>query len=217
MNTKLSLKDWHIIIQWASLSTYGLTIGLPMGFAILLVWSFLGNKILEVAGSSSVVSIINTVIFASTLGVFLGAFQARVFKFQNMSISGWIIASIMGLSVGAICIVVLYNQSNLFETAEHLSIGAIFGLLLGIAQWLVLRLQFAKSGWWIVASLVGGILSSVIFDPLMLIVDTIESPWGFMFFLFFSGFVIGLIYATTTGIYLWWFLKNHVHAVKEAG
>jgi hypothetical protein len=218
MNTKLLLRDWYLVLQWALLGTYGTMLGLPIALSISMVWTLLRDDVLHLTISPSVIDLSYVIIIASTTGVFLGTLQVRVLKLQNMHTRWWIAASTIGLSMGAACISILANQSRLFETTHnYLSVGGMLGFVLGIAQWLVLRLQLANSSWWIAGSLVGGVLSSVIVRPLVVLSNAIDSPLIFLVFLFFFGFAVGIIYMTITGINLSWLLRNPVHAPQKAG
>ena len=69
----------------------------------------------------------------------------------------WVLASVVGWGVGG---VVLGPVFGVVEPAFGLlvggaAVGAIGGAVLGVLQWLVLRRQLARAGWWIVASTVG--------------------------------------------------------------
>ena len=43
--------------------------------------------------------------------------------------------------------------------AGFATFGAVLGASLGVMQWLVLRRQLSRSGWWILAGSVGGAVS----------------------------------------------------------
>ena len=69
----------------------------------------------------------------------------------------WVLASVVGWGVGG---VVLGPVFSVVEPAFGLlvggaAVGAIGGAALGVLQWLVLRRQLARAGWWIVASTIG--------------------------------------------------------------
>ena len=69
----------------------------------------------------------------------------------------WVLASVVGWGVGG---VVLGPVFGVVEPAFGLlvasaAVGAIGGAALGALQWLVLRRQLARAGWWIAASTVG--------------------------------------------------------------
>ena len=69
----------------------------------------------------------------------------------------WVLASVVGWGVGG---VVLGPVFSVVEPAFGLlvsgaAVGAIGGAALGVLQWLVLRRQLARAGWWIAASTVG--------------------------------------------------------------
>ena len=77
----------------------------------------------------------------------------------------WVLASVGGWGVGG---VVLGPVFSVVEPAFGLlvggaAVGAIGGAALGVLQWLVLRGQLARAGWWIVASTVGWTVGGVSF------------------------------------------------------
>jgi hypothetical protein len=125
-------------------------------------------------------------------GGWLGA--DRVLR-ERMRVGGWwIAASVIGCAIyGGVFNIVLKTTS---QTEGAAVIGASIGILLGLAQWLVLRSQVARSGWWILSSGVGWcagwISSQFAFEEL-----------GFLWAAMTPGLVSGAI----TGISLVWMLK----------
>ena len=109
----------------------------------------------------------------------------------------WVLASLVGGAVGfAVAGAVLGAVLEAVAAAGGFAMAAavvmaVAGASLGIAQWLVLRRQVSRAGWWVLASTVGlavGVLFSV---------------------------AAGVIYAPITGGVLVWLLRQL--AVKEIG
>lgn len=128
-------------------------------------------------------------------GFLLGSAQSLVLR-ERMRVGGWwIAASVIGCATyGGVFNIVLKTTS---QTEGAAVIRASIGILLGLAQWLVLRSQVARSGWWILSSGVGWcagwISSQFAFEEL-----------GFLWAVMTPGLVSGAV----TGISLVWILKS---------
>jgi hypothetical protein len=75
--------------------------------------------------------------------------HSSVFKSDKLGIIfglQWIVVTVLGFLVS------LYWVEVGFRPEMRLIQGAIGGLVIGTAQWLVLRQRLPKSGWWIVAT-----------------------------------------------------------------
>ena len=89
----------------------------------------------------------------------------------------WVLASIVGLFVGLIL-------EFAVEEAMGLSVGlrlvpeqytvafAVLGAPIGIAQWLVLRRQVSRAGWWVLASIVGFASGEVVGESVFEVIAT---------------------------------------------
>ena len=75
---------------------------------------------------------------------------------------GWLLASTAGIIVGG---VVSSPFGENINAGVRLAVnGALFGDAVGLAQWLVLRQQLARAGWWVLASILGLALFGVAGD-----------------------------------------------------
>ena len=70
---------------------------------------------------------------------------------------------------------------------------SIFGTVVGVLQWLVLRRQVPRAGWWVLASTVGWVVGLPLGD--------INGPPG-----------LGAVYGAFTGTALVWLLRQPVPA-----
>ena len=129
----------------------------------------------------------------------------------------WVLASVVGWGVGG---VVLGPVFGVVEPAFGLlvasaAVGAIGGAALGALQWLVLRRQLARSGWWIAVSTIGWAIGPVIvlFGGVIgaldavLIVLLVALLWG----------IGGLVGGATTGAVLVWLLRQRLVGSDGAG
>jgi hypothetical protein len=79
---------------------------------------------------------------------------------QWLFFGAWVLATLMGVVIGIVSILTLVSGLALAGASPLLvgSIGgAALGAGLGVAQWLVLRRHTQSAGWWVVASMLGGI------------------------------------------------------------
>ena len=73
--------------------------------------------------------------------------------------------------------------------------------MLGVLQWLVLRRQVARAGWWVLASTVGWIVGGLVSG----ITDT-AAGWA----------VLGAVYGAITGAVLVWLLRHRAADTHDA-
>ncbi len=90
----------------------------------------------------------------------------------------WVLASIVGFAVGGFVAIVVF-VFVIFSAALDVVggtllsavLGAVLGASLGIAQWLVLRRQVSRAGWWVLANTVafavGGTVAGAASGPLL--------------------------------------------------
>ena len=69
----------------------------------------------------------------------------------------WVLASTVGMAVGiAVLEAAVFRVLGAVGGAvDGVVAGAVVGTSVGIAQWLVLRRQVSRAGWWVLASIVG--------------------------------------------------------------
>jgi hypothetical protein len=82
-------------------------------------------------------------------GSLVGIFQWLVLQGRINRPWRWIFASFCGWTIGYfISFYGAFREFDLFD-------GAIIGLAVGIAQWMILRSELRWTGWWIIFSIVG--------------------------------------------------------------
>jgi hypothetical protein len=91
-------------------------------------------------------------------------------------------------------------------------LAGVYGLLGGFLQGLILQKQGVPIGWWIAASILGGLLGSTVTGSVVAAVSTNEA-WQvgtttFFLIWFRLGAPIGLGLGITTGTALVWFLRH---------
>jgi len=149
-------------------------------------------------------------------GIFFGAIfgaigalgQWMIIRRQIAEAGLWIpfsaLALMLAVTTGA-------GSSVSADFNPFLIIAGIYGLLGGFLQGLILQKQGVPIGWWIAASILGGLLGCTMNGFIATAVETREA-WriGTTFFSiwFRLGAPIGLGLGITTGAALVWFLRN---------
>ena len=166
-------------------------------------------------------SAVGVVVGVAVLGPVLGAvglagagvMQWLVLR-QQLSRSGWWIwASSVGLAIGLVVGVAASAAGG--DDAAVVSL-AVLGASIGIAQWLVLRRQVSRAGWWILVSVVGlavGLAATIVVFGVGdgngggAVTGVLEDA--------IFGMVIGAVVGALTGGVMVWLLRQP--AAKELG
>ena len=138
----------------------------------------------------------------------------------------WVLASTVGLAVGlgAVGLAVGGAVGGAVALGLALAVAVVFaapsvGIALGIAQWLVLRRQVSRAGWWVLASTVGLVVGPAAGFGLVL---TSGRSMEMSFILALAvggtvglvgGAVGGAVYGAITGSVMVWLLRQP--AAKE--
>ncbi len=126
--------------------------------------------------------------------ILVGVLQWLVLRRYLRGSVRWIPASLGAAGVGAL---VMFGVGAM-DADLGLLIGAgLFGTLLGVTQWLVLRGQVASAGWWVLASTVGWIVAFPLGD--------LGGPPGWS------------VYGAITGTVLVWLLRRGTSDAVEEG
>jgi hypothetical protein len=108
----------------------------------------------------------------------------------------WVLASTVGFAVGSAVTrfvgLVGYFAGGETVVGAFAVGGAVGGALIGIAQWLVLRKRVSRSGWWVLASIVG---FAVGFAVAIAMLDSMD------------GAAVGAVVGASIGIAQWLVLR----------
>ena len=130
MNTERAQVGWGFWVWWVLATFVGSVVGVVVGVAVL-------GPVLGAVGLAGA-----------------GVMQWLVLR-QQLSQSGWwILASSVGLAIGLVVGVAVSAAGGDDAAAAVVSL-AVLGVSVGIAQWLVLRRQVSRAGWWILVNVVG--------------------------------------------------------------
>ncbi len=168
---------WRVWFLWLMAGAYGWGQG--------VYWGWFGG------GEPKMLQSIPTVILAGYLGVvvggtLIGVLQWLVLRRQVHRASRWVLASLVAAAVTGI---VVFGLGVINADVGWIVGVSVFGTVVGVAQWAVLRHQVSRAGWWVLASTVGWGVGLPLGD--------IVGPPG-----------LGAAYGTITGIALVWLLRQ---------
>ena len=202
MKDKGSQAGWGFGLMWVFLSAIGWYIGFVMGFLA-------GFAPIELIGHTPLGEGLATCVWAIVLGAVVGIAQWVVLRERVPGAGRWVWASIAGLAVagGVGGAVVVAGANADWGSLAAVLVVALGGAVTGILQWLVLRSQVSRAGWWVLASTVGWALG-------VLVASTIppgNNETGPLWALAVTGAVLGVV----TGGALVWLLRQSVLLKSE--
>lgn len=198
MNTNQKNFGIAFWLVWVLASVIGFGLGAVLGIAALL-------------GAGVPDSFALPIMFGAIFGA-IGAFaQWIVLRRQIQNVDLWIpfsaLAFMLAVAAAASMDSRMSSQINPFFV-----IAAIYGLLGGLLQGLILKKPGVFIGWWIIASLVGGLVAGAMNGSALAAVQG-HAAWKpgtleFILIWFRIGTPIGLGLGITTGAVLFWFSRN---------
>ena len=99
--------------------------------------------------------LIGFIIGEGAIGVALGLGQWLVLRQWVREPGWWIWASTVGWAIGWILIITEILPPPQAGIIAALLAGAVLGLMLGVAQWFILRRLVDSAGWWVLVSTTG--------------------------------------------------------------
>ena len=187
--------DWGLWLWWVVAGVVGWGVGWGLG------WSEVEFMSVDVAAAEY-----GGVVVGVTVA---GVLQWLVLRQRMARAAWWIVASLVsGLVAGGVIYWVGGDAGFTAEVARDLDVGwvveaGLYGAVLGVLQWLVLRGQVALSGLWVLASIVGWIVGDPVCSSLM--------GFGTL-----SWVVFGAVYGAITGLVLVWLLRQPAPAAAAA-
>ncbi|WP_017651889.1 serine/threonine-protein kinase [Fortiea contorta] len=173
VSMKFTQKDWGLYIQWVLANIFGY-----FGGAHLL------SLISDIAG--------DPIPGLAFCGLLVGILQWIVLRRQVSVSLWWVLPTTLAAPS-------TYLFATKFYIYQMLTLGAFYGLIVGIGQWLVLRQLVNKAGWWILANALGAGLSFMISE----MVDDSIGRFGIQLFI-----LLGILLGITSGVVLVWLLRD---------
>jgi hypothetical protein len=179
---------WDSWLLWVLITTIGWTLGFFIGFILA-----------DVVGDIFESGLLVDTIFGAVLASMVGVLQRFFLPVQVPRAGRWVLASTAGFALAfAGNFVVLGELGSFVELLDWTVVAAFGGAVTGILQWLVLRGQVSRAGWWVLASTVGWGLS-------MAVVGALEDVGVGAF----SGAPVGgVVLGVVTGAALVWLLRQ---------
>ena len=118
-------------------------------------------------------------------GVLAGVLQWLVLRRQVARSGGWALTGIVAVAMVGL---VVFGVGMINADLGWVLGVALFGTMVGVLQWLVLRRQVPRAGWWVLASTVGWVAGMPLGGFL---------GWG----------ALGAVYGAITGGALVWLLR----------
>ena len=140
------------------------------------------------------------------LGIVMGAtggyFQWVVLRERIAGAGLWGLASALGFGLAMGAPLAADPEEN--SAMAGFLVGAVFGLVSGILQWLILRRKILRAGWWLLANFLGSLVGTIAFPIAVAISET--DNWGLAIIVFGMG--LGAGYGAITGAALVWLLRQ---------
>ncbi len=137
------------------------------------------------------------------MGLALGALQALVLLRRVPGVYAWVLATglgvLVGLFAGVYFLLLFLKQPGPFDWSGLVQ-GALLGLALGFAQWLVLRRSLRRAGWWVPANVLAWSLG---FLAAFLAAGAATGTAATAL----SGAITGAVAGALTGVALMWLLR----------
>ena len=197
----IKLPSW---IQWTAATASGYALGMVLS-------SYLVGNALRPLGPI-LWGILNVLIYGAVIGISLGIFQFVVMPRELFPFRGWILATLagsaIGFAVGAIVCEALGNAMDstrinvLGEGIVSATAGVLIGLANGLGQWYVFRRRLPRMRGWILVSVLGTMLGTVMSAVLLGLIELPllrDSP----------NLSVGAILGMFAGIFQGLFLQSH--------
>ena len=185
---------WLLIAGWVGLNIVSLLLAWWGTMLILsLIVKVVGDTI-QVAGQTRITEdYLASFVLIPILGLIAGLLQFLVIRRLIPRAGGWILATFLGWTItfGIVALVSVLNPSGVvvITLSAVQFLFTFLGVMLGLAQWLVLKPQVRQSGWWILVSTLAWGLTGLIIG------STISEPYDF--------WILLLLPALATGLGLW--------------
>ena len=204
MKVKRSQVGWGFWLQWLLASTVGYFVGWLMGFVLTVGW---------VETISGVSRLYQYFMLGAALGFGVSLMQWLVLRRRVSKAGWWVLASTASFAVvggggyGAASVVFGFSEGmeGFLSSADLLGwtvIVALGGAVTGTLQWLILRGQVSRAGWWVLASTVGWGLSMAVVGA----ITVVAAGEGSLFDMLPGGAVLGAV----TGGALVWLLRQPI-------
>ena len=188
-----SVQSEHEKIGWRFWRTWVLatTIGWPVG----IITAFIAAEVVNLVYPKE-----TNLVFGLCLGAVVGYMQRRFAKNPITASGRWILSTSIGMGIPFVVVVIAEEIRGGIPLGLVL-IVPVGGLITGLLQLRNVRRHSGRSGWWVLASIVGWGLGWLVVE------------FGFVLGLVISGVLPGMV----TGAALVWLLQTPPDAEQDTG
>ena len=201
MNKKRRISvDWFVWLQWALASGLGSAVGFALADAVLNTFSEALYKAMA------------EIVIFGLLGAAMGTLQWLVLRRHFSQAGWWVAASAVGGTLVGIIGAASYGSK---VKVNLVIVYGLVGIILGALQWLVLRRRISRSGWWMVASLLGWALAVLAVQSLdrLGLMRGLSETIGLILGSGLAGTVVGIV---TGGLLVWLLWQSSGRTVVAA-
>jgi tRNA A-37 threonylcarbamoyl transferase component Bud32 len=178
------------VANWALWSSWVLASAVGRGVGSYLVVELLPERFVALVNATSFTVV--SAVWEAGVGAVVGVAQWVVLRRRIRRAGWWVLASTVGWAVFGI------GYAMVFASDRGGFLFGGFGVAVGVAQWLVLRGQIERAGWWVLVS--------------TLVITAHKTVW----LLFGVGYwwhheaALGTVSGMLTGLALVWLLKERI-------
>jgi hypothetical protein len=169
MKTIDNAQRWSFYIWWLFSAAVSLWIALTLAMVIDPLFTRVIGEFIQVGGQSHITEDYMLIYgFIPTFGLVLGVQQYFMLRFRLAKMGWWILTAALGWALAWLGISLrsmpLENIVIPHSTGYAMATGAALGILIGLAQWLLLRGRLNGAGWWIPANMFGFGIAGLLFS-----------------------------------------------------
>lgn len=189
--------NWAFWIQWILANGSGWIVGMSLTV-------FIGS--LVEMFTDGLLTILAWGVVATIAGLSMGINQWLVLSLYTMPLQkNWLRLWVVVTTLAWVPSLVIVVGLGVGEKLNFASSGAIIGMMMGIAQWFVIRRLVKRAEWWAIANTIGWTAGLALVDLLELF------SWQV------TGYLLaGLVSGSITGLFLLWLITQPVEEVEPA-
>jgi len=171
MKTSDKTIDGVFYLGWVSSGFFSFAITFALSWVPLsLIEKVVGDTIL-VAGKTRITEdYMLAYAFIPLYGVILGIIQYLLLSLKLPRMGWWVLTTTLGWSLAFLDIGLRYNPLGTINVPNSIwysmLAGIILGIIIGVAQWLILRANVPKAIWWIPTNMLGFAIAGLIFGDI---------------------------------------------------
>jgi len=199
--TQAQRTNWPSWLAWTAATTIGYALGMTLSAYLI---NSLGRALSPFVGG-----ILNVLLYGAAIGISVGICQFVAIPRGLVPLRSWLLASLIGAAiVFAVASLVGEALGNVVNPTTNIVLGegtiedtsgAVVGLAIGCAQWLLWRPHLQRAQLWILASIVGPALgygtAAALLELFDLPVLKAATPFSF-------GLILGLLAGVFQGLVL---------------